>query len=167
MCYIIYFLITYTVTYEQCPDIEIGGAGITNISSVILCIPFLILATYLLVRNCHAAYNRSIMIRTLFFSGIIILGLIQGIMIWFASHYIRIHIHHHYWALVLALICRSKDKASYVAQACLIAIFIHGITLFGCEDLFQWEDVDQQYFEGICDEFVCPQWKCILSGANE
>eukprot|EP01084_Bolivina_argentea_P052062 95665_1 len=162
ICYVIYFLVTYSVTFEGFPNIEIGGKGISNILAASLCIPFLIVFTYILLINCHVAYNRNVITRALFFGGIIVLGIIQWIMIVFASQYIRIHIHHHYYALVMAVMCRSSDKVSYVAQALLIAIFIHGITVFGCEDLFQWENVNHEYFKNKCEDWLCPAWKCIL-----
>merc|ERR1712228_789621 len=126
--------------------IEIGGNGITNIQSVILCTPFVILVLYILARNCYFAHTQSLTVRTLYFGGIVLFGFVQCIMIIFVSDFVLIHIHHHYWSLVLSLICRSSDKMTFVFQACLIAIFIHGNAVFGCEDLFQWkENINENY----------------------
>ena len=95
--------------------------------------------------------------------GIILFGTVQCIMIAFASNFVLIHIHHHYWALVVSLICRSENKMTCVFQAFCIAVFIHGIAVFGCEDIFQWKtNIRGDYFEDKCQEWLCPAWKCIL-----
>eukprot|EP01084_Bolivina_argentea_P249471 417628_1 len=66
-----------------------------------------------------------------------------------ANNDIDIHIHHHHWAFMLALFIHSKKDSSLVMHALLTSIFIHGITVFGCENLFDYKNVDLDKIESI------------------
>merc|ERR1712083_1013951 len=61
-----------------------------------------------------------------------------------ANENIDIHIHHHHWAFVLSLFLHSKKMSSVVMHALLTAVFIHGITVFGCENLFDYKNLEEQ-----------------------
>ena len=162
--YVVYFLVTYTITFESCPDVEIGGDGISSPAALVLCVPPVLAVSYVMARNCHTAWNQSSTVMLIYFGSMVVLILINLVMIYFGSADIRIHLHHHYWAFTLALVCRSSDKASQCGQALALAIFIHGLTVFGCEDLFQWtmESGKEEHFREMCHEWLCPAWKCIL-----
>ncbi len=51
------------------------------------------------------------------------------------------HMHHHYWAFLLSLLFRCRYESSVAAHALLVAIFIHGISVFGCEPLVTLRNV--------------------------
>jgi len=59
-----------------------------------------------------------------------------------ANHDIAIHVHHHHWAFVLSLFIHSPKDSSLVLHALLVAVFIHGIAVFGCENLFDYKNLE-------------------------
>eukprot|EP01083_Nonionella_stella_P008223 23676_1 len=59
-----------------------------------------------------------------------------------ANDDIDIQVHHHHWAFVLSLFLHSKKESSFVLHACMISVFIHGITVFGCENLFDYKNLE-------------------------
>jgi len=52
-----------------------------------------------------------------------------------ASH-AKMHVHHYWWGWVLAHFFTVSSKASIAAQACCVALFVHGVAMFGCDPLF-------------------------------
>jgi len=162
LCYVLYFLATYTLTFESCPNIEIGGDGISSSAAWVLITPCFVIAAYCFARNCQTACNRPPMAKALFFGSVSVLLAIHWVMVFFGSTAIRIHLHHHHWAFALSIICRAPDRVSQCVQAMLIAIFVHGLSVFGCENLFQWELAEEAHFQQMCREWTCPVWKCIL-----
>ena len=168
-CFIVYFLFAYSLTFESCPNIELGGNGSGSINivwSFLLVSPIVFALIYVLLRNGFAECAPSR--RRLCLGVFAIWTLSQMAMIYTASPLLSVHLHHHHWAFVLALVCRSPDSASFVGQAAAVAVFIHGIAMFGREDVLAWkaEAADSEMFEALsstCEEsMVCPVWKCIV-----
>eukprot|EP01084_Bolivina_argentea_P282953 484474_1 len=170
---LLWFAIIYTITFESCPNITISadqtGVAWIGIVIVILIAPIFL---YVISKNClYAYYFKPLIIRNIYFLCLLFLLIFHILFILTTSlsidaKYIGIHIHHHWWALLLSLVCRSDNKVTFIVQCCLIAIFIHGITVFGCEDLYGWnnDNLNQNKFINKCDEkWLCPHWKCELT----
>ena len=47
--------------------------------------------------------------------------------------------HHSQWSFILTLLFRSKNESSIIFQALTIAVFIHGVNVFGNESLVEQE----------------------------
>lgn len=58
-----------------------------------------------------------------------------------AFHFLRsqlsVHIHHYYWATVLACMARFEHDSSFAAQFILNAVMLHGFAAFGPDPVFK------------------------------
>ena len=170
---VIYFLMVYEFTFQNCPGIKFAADGLSadTASVVIMITIFALIGLYLAVRNCYnlcivkesdheAIGKRKRKIFWVFFV-LIVLFNIAMIIIGSTDH-VNIHIHHHYWTFLVALFFRSDNKAIFMIQALVIAMMIHGISIFGCSDLYSWKNVNTQYFEDKCSGFQCEEYGCSL-----
>ena len=68
--------------------------------------------------------------------GFITLGLIYHLALVFGPGHAHVHVHHWYWAWALTHICVFDSKTSQIAQAMFTGAYIHGVALFGVEQIF-------------------------------
>lgn len=50
---------------------------------------------------------------------------------------VRVHLHHWYWALLCAHACIFNTPASQVSQAMFFAVYMHGVCVFGADEVFE------------------------------
>ena len=162
--YTFYFLSMYTITFQNAPDLSFNADQKVSVSIILIMIPSVSLALYAIIRNSISQiFSPSKKVAQLFRGTTVAFVVYHALSFAFASDdNTKFHIHHHYWGFVMALFCRSSGDVSMILQTFALCVFIHGIAVFGCESLFQWEEPDHLEFKNICHEWNCPQWKCVV-----
>lgn len=139
-----WFVLFYPFVFQICPTsftIEVGHS--MDWTMVSICIFVGVVNGYILLDNFHYVWK----IKKWWIYGYGAFAVMIMYHIGFvrsANENIDIHIHHHHWAFVLTLFLHSKKTSSMVMHALLTAIFIHGITVFGCENLFDYKNLEDQ-----------------------
>ena len=138
-----WFVLFFPFNYQICPtsftiDIE---APLDN-TLISICIFVGVSNVYIVLDNFWTVWNMQkwwIYGYVSFFSMVVY----HFIVIKSANSEVDINIHHHHWAFVLSLFLHSKKESSAVMHALLTAVFIHGITVFGCENLFEYKSLEK------------------------
>lgn len=138
-----WFVFFYPFVFQICPTSFTIDTEVTMDWTLIsICIFVGVSNVYIVLDNFYYVYK----IKKWWIYGYGAFGttvLYHIIFIKSANSDIDIHIHHHHWAFILSLFLHSTKDSSIVMHALLTAVFIHGITVFGCENLFDYKDLQQ------------------------
>ena len=136
-----WFVLFYPFVFQICPtSFTIDTEVKLDYTLISICIFVGVSNVYIVLDNFYYVYK----IKKWWIYGYVaffIMLLYHIIFIKSANNNIDIHIHHHHWAFILSLFLHSKKDSSIVMHALLTAVFIHGITVFGCENLFDYKDL--------------------------
>ena len=135
--FILFYLIFYGLIYNICPKnitFETNSNGKSN-TFMFICVAIITIIFHLFILVDNIVY--FIRKKPLYIGLFIIILLSHIIVLICDVDNIKIHIHHHYWAFIISIFVQSNKESSLVIQSMLIAVFIHGIALFGCEPIYQ------------------------------
>eukprot|EP00667_Euglena_gracilis_P018436 EG_transcript_19586 len=127
----LYSVLMYSLLFEVAPGVSIK-VDVLKVDTVI-CLAFaavvvgVVLAHHLLVVSRQAGLFQVLYCSALL---VAITGVVTGV-----SH-AKMHVHHYWWGWVLAHFFSLGTRASLAAQAVCVALFVHGISMFGCDRLF-------------------------------
>ena len=131
---ILYNLGVYSLVYEAAPNLTLTAESMDAFGLQMAAVLGVAAAVILLVLSHHAliVWHQPATFQWLYY-GVLVLGLaFVGVGIAHA----QMHLHHYWWGWLLAHFPVFDTKASLAAQACCIAFFLHGLSLFGCARLF-------------------------------